>query len=126
MKKLLSSLFLGLVAAFGVQAQSGLVITEISYNPPESGTDSLEFIEIYNNSGASIDLQGYYITFSGNTVRDSFATSFVLPAGGLVVTSVNDSAVFRQFGMTSLPRRWRAGSGLSNSTTNIKIGRAHV
>ena len=26
-----------------------LVISEIMYNPPESGTDSLEFIEIYNN-----------------------------------------------------------------------------
>lgn len=121
MKKILSSLFMGLLAAFGVQAQSGLVITEISYNPPESGTDSLEFIEIYNNSGASIDLQGYYITFAGNTVRDSFASSFVLPAGGIVVTAVNDSAVFRQFGMTSLPRRWRAGGGLSNTSTNIKL-----
>src|SRR5690606_18090272 len=26
-----------------------IVITEIMYNPPESGTDSLEFIELYNN-----------------------------------------------------------------------------
>jgi PKD repeat protein len=37
-----------------------LVITEIMYNPPESGTDSLEFIELLNNDNISIDLEGYY------------------------------------------------------------------
>lgn len=37
-----------------------LVITEIMYNPPESGTDSLEFIELYNHDNVAIDLTGYY------------------------------------------------------------------
>ncbi len=121
MKKLLSTCVLGLLLAVSAQAQGGLVITEISYNPPESGADSLEFIEIYNSSAAAIDLQGYYISFGGVTIRDSFASSFVLPAGGIVVTAVNDTAVFQQFGMSSVPRQWRSGGALSNTSTAIRL-----
>ena len=36
-----------------------LVITEIMYNPPESGTDSLEFIEIYNNGTDAVNMDGF-------------------------------------------------------------------
>lgn len=39
-----------------VQAQ---IITEIMYNPPESGVDSLEYIEIYNNTNSEIDITGF-------------------------------------------------------------------
>jgi len=39
-----------------------LVITELMYNPPESGTDTLEFIELFNFDNVSIDLTGYYIS----------------------------------------------------------------
>jgi len=118
MKKLFSTFLMSF--CLSVMAQAQLVISEIMYNPPESGTDSLEYIEIYNNSGAPIDLNGYYITFGGNTVRDSFNGSFILPAGGLVVTAVNDTAVRNQFGLAFVPRQWRS-SGLSNTGTNIKL-----
>lgn len=102
-------------------AQAQLVITEIMYNPPESGTDSLEYIEIYNSGSSAIDLDGHYITFAGSTVRDSFSGSFVLPAGGIVVTAVNDSAVRNQFNLSFTPRQWRNGGGLSNSATSIRL-----
>jgi hypothetical protein len=118
MKRLFSTFLMSFCLTTLAQAQ--LVISEIMYNPPEAGTDSLEYIEIYNNSGAPVDLDGYYITFGGNTVRDSFNGSFILPAGGLVVTAVNDTAVRNQFGLSFVPRQWRS-SGLSNSTTNIKL-----
>ena len=39
-----------------------IVITEIMYNPPESSTDSLEFIEIYNNEISAVDLTGYSLS----------------------------------------------------------------
>jgi len=35
-----------IVLAFQINAQ--VVINEIMYNPPESGNDSLEYVEIYN------------------------------------------------------------------------------
>ncbi|MDP4281463.1 MAG: lamin tail domain-containing protein, partial [Bacteroidota bacterium] len=39
-----------------------IVISEIMYNPPESGQDSLEFIELYNNDTAAINLHNYYFS----------------------------------------------------------------
>ncbi|GAF01405.1 lamin tail domain-containing protein [Saccharicrinis fermentans] len=39
-----------------------VVISEIMYNPPESGRDVIEFIELYNNGTEVVNLKGY--TFS--------------------------------------------------------------
>jgi hypothetical protein len=119
MKKLFSTL--SLVLGVSMLAQAQLVISEIMFNPPESGADSLEFIEIYNASANPIDLDGHYIVFGGSTVRDSFNGSFVLPAGGLVVTAVNDSASFNQYNMSSYPRQWRSNAGLSNTGSTIRL-----
>lgn len=119
MKKILSTLA-GICGWMAV-ANAQLVISEISFNPPETGTDSLEFIEIYNAGSSAVDMQGYYIVFA-NSMRDTFSTSFVVPAGGFVVTAVNDSAVYNQFNMSFYPRQWRSASGLSNSSgTTIRL-----
>lgn len=113
MKKFFSSC----LATFGFMAAANaqIVISEISYNPPESGTDTLEFIEIYNAGASPVDLQGYYFRITGNLTCDSISGSLMLPAGGLLVTAVNDSAVYNQFGMTAYPRQWRAGRALGNN-----------
>ncbi|HAQ38663.1 MAG TPA: hypothetical protein DCQ58_09165, partial [Saprospirales bacterium] len=58
MKKLI---LFSLLAVLAFQTYGQLVITEIMYNPPESGTDLTEFIEIYNNSDQAINLNGYEI-----------------------------------------------------------------
>ncbi len=84
-----------------------LVITEIMYNPPEGGTDSLEFIELYNNDDIMIDLEGYYF---------SDGVTFTFPAvtmnpGDYIVVAV-DSLVFLDFfGVNAY--QWTGG--LSNS-----------
>ncbi len=122
MKKFITSLFAGLGMVAAANAQ--IVITEISYNPPEANADSLEFIEIYNAGSSTVDLNGYYITFGGAPlVKDSFVGSTPLAAGAYLVTAVNDSAVYRQFGMSVYPRQWRNAAGLGNnpSPSSIKI-----
>jgi len=39
-----------------------IAITEIMFNPPEAGVDTLEYLEIYNYGSTAIDLTGYYFT----------------------------------------------------------------
>ena len=117
MKKLLLSIAVFLSCLTASTAQ--LVITEIMYNPPEGGTDSLEFIEVYNAGSSAVDLNGYAIDFAGAR-RDTFTSSFILAPGGLMVTAVNDSAVYRQYGMSFYPRQW-SSSGLSNTATLIVL-----
>lgn len=112
MKKL-STLFMFLVMSMVASAQ--LVITEISYNPPESGADSLEYIEIYNASDIEVNLNGYIIADNNSdTLKQG-----VLPAGGYAVFASNASAVSSVFGvsvMDSIPN-----IGLKNSGETITI-----
>ena len=71
MKKGLLSLLMVSVAWF---ATAQVAITEIMYNPPETGQDSLEYLEITNISGAVVALDDYLITgvthtFAGDTLQ---------------------------------------------------------
>jgi PKD repeat protein len=92
---------------------ANLAITEIMYNPPESGNDSLEFIEIYNN-GADINLQGF-------TVSDAFVLTFpsyTLTSGNYMLVALNSAAIQNTFGKSSL--QWTSGA-LSNSGETITL-----
>lgn len=90
-----------------------LMITEIMYNPPESGTDSLEFIELYNNDDVVIDLEGYY--FSEGV--DFTFPSVSLAQGAYVLVAV-DSVVFEQF--FGVPA-YQFNGGLGNNGERISI-----
>lgn len=87
-----------LLLMFVTSASAQLVITEISYNPPESGTDSLEYIELYNETGDDIDLTNYVIsdnnahTIAGGTV----------PANGYAVLAINPDAMMSVLGVTAI------------------------
>ncbi len=89
-------------------ARAQVTITEIMYNPPEAGVDSLEFLEFYNKSAAPVNLEGWYL----------YGVNFTFPAltlnpGEYVVTAVNAAAMFNQFGVTAL--QWGPNSALSNN-----------
>ena len=87
---------------------SDIVITEIMYNPPEDYTDSLEFIELYNNSSEAENIGGYHF-FEG--VEDFIFPSYVLNPGEFVVVGVNSQALQNTFGISSF--QWNSG-GLNN------------
>jgi predicted extracellular nuclease len=108
-KVLLPILFIFTIV--GLNAQ--LVISEIMYNPPESGTDSHEFVEIYN-AGAAVNLEGY-----------SFAQGFIytfpnymLMSGEYVIVTVDSLALLNDYGATGL--QWTSG-GLSNGGEDIVL-----
>ncbi len=100
MKRILHTICLALLP-FLVNAQ--IVITEIMFNPPESGTDTYEFIELFNNSSDAIDMEGYTLegaehTFTGTTIG----------AGEYLVMAVNQMELDALLGTSSI--QWDSGA----------------
>ncbi len=85
-----------------------VVITEIMYNPPEAGTDTLEFIELYNNGIEAVDIGGSYFSSGVDYV---FPSTIMLP-GEFIILAYNSQAILNTFDVQSL--QWTSG-GLSNN-----------
>jgi hypothetical protein len=107
MKKTLLSLICALFWLASARAQ--IIITEVMYNPPESGTDSLEYIELHNFQPFPADISGWNFT---QGVEHVFAAGTVLPPGGYLVLSKSASAMQNVFGIAST--QWNNGA-LTNS-----------
>jgi plastocyanin len=75
-----------------------LVISEISYNPPESGADSLEYIELYNETGATIDLAGYIIE---DNASDTIISGSI-DAGSYAILAINPTAIMTVLGVEAI------------------------
>lgn len=91
-----------------------VVINEISYNSPESGNDSLEYIELFNAGNAAVNIGGWHFTAG---VEDTFP-SIELQPGEYFVSAVSAQAMFNVFGITV--HQWSSGA-LSNSGELIKL-----
>lgn len=96
------------------------VITEIMYNPPESGNDTLEFLELHNPSTtASINLEGYYFS-SG--IEYTFPAGASMAPGSYVLIS-GDSVVFEEwYGLEAY--EWTGGTALSNNGEGLTLRNA--
>jgi hypothetical protein len=125
MKKILFSFAASLVAMLTAASTatplltgtgSDLIITEISYNPPESGTDSTEYIEILNNGSTTINLNGYF--FSSGVIH-SFTVNDSITPGQYFVIAVDSSGFRNRFGFNA-NAIWSSG-GLSNGGEPIAI-----
>lgn len=113
MKKLLFATLLLLGVTTLAQAQ--IVIDEIMFNPPEAGTDSLEYIEFYNNSTTNILLEGWTVDGVGYT----FAAGSSIAANGYLVIAKSASAMHNVFNVTAL--QWNSSEALSNGGETIRI-----
>ena len=113
--KIYTVLWIFLSFAFTTTAQ--LKITEISYNPPESGTDSLEYIELYNSSSSVLNLKDFKFT---KGVEHTFSEIIMEPDSYLVI-AINAEAYFRNFGLEAI--QWTKGA-LKNSGEIIAIADA--
>ncbi len=111
MKNILHVLFFIFICN-GLLAQ--VVINEIMYNSPDSNQDSLEYIELYNNGSASVNLAGYNFT---QGVGFTFP-SFDLGAGEYVVVCNNASVMSASFGVNAL--QWTSGA-LNNGGEDIEL-----
>lgn len=96
-------------------AHSQIVITEIMFNPPPSGTDTLEYIELYNNSGSSVDVSGWHFT---EGVTFTFPAGTSMPAHSYVIVTENQTYFSARFpGITTF--LW--DGALTNSGEDIEL-----
>ncbi len=114
MKKALLSLFT-LLCLSGI-AQAQIFITEIMYNPPESGTDSLEYIELFNKSNATVDLSGWNFT---QGVAYVFPAGASLGAGQYVVLSRFPAQLQAKLNVASI--EWDLNGALTNGGEDIEL-----
>ena len=125
MKQSLLSLALFFAVMIGgihpIYAQIGgnpIVITEIMYNPPEAGSDSLEFIELYNPSTVmTVDLGGYYFS---NGIEYTFPPNVSLAPEAFIILA-KDSVAFT--GLSGIPARQFSNS-LLNSGEGLTLRNA--
>ena len=96
---------------------SQLVITEIMYNPPESGDDSTEYIEILNISQNDIQLLNYSISQG----IDMVFGNIILASGAYLVVTKNTESFASYYGFEAI--QWDGGS-LSNSGEQIVLENA--
>ncbi len=113
MKKTILALALLLTSLTAGRTQ--VIITEIMYNPPESGTDSLEYIELHNMSNQQTDVSGWSFSLG---VEHTFPAGTVIASGGYLVLAKNANAFKTVFGFT--PSVWTAGA-LSNNGETLEI-----
>ena len=81
-----------------------VVINEIMYNPTGKKADSkAEWVELYNPSGSSIDLNGWTIWTGSQTTEDTLIShpqfgdgSTTIPAGGYAVITANTTDVYTE------------------------------
>jgi len=99
-----------------VQAQAALnlMITEIMYNPPDTGDDTLEYVEIYNAGVVDAQLSGVYFS-QGIVYTFPF---YELQVGGYVLVCKDSVAFNNAFGIEA--RQWTEGA-LSNSGETLEI-----
>ena len=84
----------GMVGTINVvsAAADDIVITEINYNNPNA--DDFEYVELFNNSGGAIDLEGWTLS---DAVSFTFPASTIMP-GQYVVVANNAAAFDAAFG----------------------------
>lgn len=93
-----------------------VVINEIMYNPPEGGTDSLEFFELFNVGPGAANLNGWTVT-EGVTLTFGDVS---IPEGGYLIVAKNATAFTNTMNYNGEVVQWESGS-LSNGGEDIEI-----
>lgn len=80
---------------FASNIYAQVVINEISYNPPETNTDSLEFLEIFNAGNAMVNIGGWYFL---EGIEDTFPDIDLQP-GDYYVIALKAQAMLNVYGI---------------------------
>jgi len=113
MKRIVLAGCLFVLGSFALEAQ--IKISEIMYNPPEPGTDTLEYLELYNAGTTPVNLEGY--SFSPGPVVTF--PNMTLPAGGFMILCKSQSYFQSLFGPVPA-LEWTSGA-LSNTGGTLTL-----
>jgi len=98
-----------------------IVINEIMYNPPESGTDTNEYIEIYNSGAISVSMSNWYFD---EGVVFTFPTDAAISPNGYVVIAVKTNILWQTYPVSLANAdevyEWHSG-GLNNTGEDIDL-----
>lgn len=94
-------------------ARDSLRITEIMYDPPETGSDTYEYIEIYNPTASAINMDGFYFS---EGVSYTFG-NHTIPAMDYVLVCEDSTALFNALGVSGF--EWT--NALSNGGEDIVL-----
>jgi hypothetical protein len=98
---------------------TGLIITEIMYNAPSDDSDTLEFLELYNNGMSTLALGGISINDEGN-----FTFTFpeqTLAAGEIVLLATDKASADTFYGVTFLDMPQGISNALGNGGELLQI-----
>jgi hypothetical protein len=122
MRKVSVLLLLGLgLAAGSALAANEIVVTEVMYNSVES-TD-VEYIELYNNSGSTVDLTNWYVLDDNASHNKVYLSGTMAPgevkvlAGTLSLFTAKYPTVTNIFPVGYQPAPWDLGNG--GDTVNL-------
>ena len=87
-------LFILLAALFVSNAFSNIVINEIMYNPPEAGTDTNEFIEIYNTDSSAVSLSNWFFK---QGVAFTFPDTCEISPNGFIIIAENTNVLWQTY-----------------------------
>lgn len=93
---------------------SQLTITEIMYNPPESGSDTLEYVELYNHMDTEVNLKNFKL----KETKTYDLPDSIVGAGKYIVVGGNAAALKKDLNIDAINLD---GMALSNSGEKISI-----
>lgn len=98
---------------------TGLLITEIMYNPPSENANQLEFLEVYNNTANPIALGGIKVKDESNFVFTF--PEMTLAANGTVLLANDKTSADAFYGVTFLDMPQGAINALGNGGELLQI-----
>ena len=97
-----------------------IAITEIMFNPPESGVDSLEYIELHNYGSVPVNLEGYsFIGFDYVIPAQVMGFPPIMPAGEYTVIAIDHVALMSTLSL-GFASSWTTGA-LSNNGEGLSL-----
>ncbi len=97
-----------------------IAITEIMFNPPESGVDSLEYLEVHNYGSTPVNMAGY--TFTGIDLivpAEVMGLPPIIAAGEYFILAINATALTNTLSL-SYAFEWTGGA-LSNNGEGVSL-----